>query len=206
MKTNDIAVIFWDFDGVLLNSNAIRDWGFIKVLADFPQVEVNQLLDFHHKNGGLSRYVKFRYFFEKIRGECVTEDQIKEWAIRFSTTVLGELINPGLIIPETIAFVRNNYQNYQMHIVSGSDGAELNQVCKKLEIAKYFISIHGSPTSKTELINQLINKNNYNPKTCILIGDSINDFEASKSNLIHFMAYNNDKIAELSTSSIPLNA
>ena len=63
-----IRVIFWDFDGVILNSNKVRDKGFETVLSGFPKEEVDKLLKFHRQNGGLSRYVKFRYFFEEIKG------------------------------------------------------------------------------------------------------------------------------------------
>ena len=62
-----MKIIFWDFDGVILNSNKVRDSGFEIVLKDFPKNQVELLLNYHRQNGGLSRYVKFRYFFEVIR-------------------------------------------------------------------------------------------------------------------------------------------
>jgi beta-phosphoglucomutase-like phosphatase (HAD superfamily) len=39
-----IKIIFWDFDGVILNSNEVRDNGFETVLKDFPTEQVEQLL------------------------------------------------------------------------------------------------------------------------------------------------------------------
>lgn len=69
--SNRIKTIFWDFDGVLMNSNAVRDKGFELVLADYPKDQVKQLMDFHQANGGLSRYVKFRYFFENIKFKSI---------------------------------------------------------------------------------------------------------------------------------------
>ena len=38
--------IFWDFDGVLMNSNAVRDRGFLEVLKQYPKVEVDKLMKF----------------------------------------------------------------------------------------------------------------------------------------------------------------
>ena len=58
--------ILWDFDGVILNSIHVRDKGFIEIFKDFDNEKVDLLLQYHKKNGGLSRYVKIRYFFEKI--------------------------------------------------------------------------------------------------------------------------------------------
>ena len=80
---NKIKVIFWDFDGVILNSNKVRDSGFEIVLNDFPKNQVALLLNYHKQNGGLSRYVKFRYFFEVIRGEKVSNDKIQTYAQLF---------------------------------------------------------------------------------------------------------------------------
>lgn len=194
-----IKVIFWDFDGVILNSNEVRDSGFVEVLNDFPKDEVEKLLSFHRKNGGLSRYVKFRYFFEEIRKESITEEEVKAWALKFSKIMLDKLKDKSLLISETIEFIKNNYQHYKMHIVSGSDQNELRELCKSLNIDKFFISIHGSPTPKNDLVKNILMEHNYVPESSILIGDSINDFEAAEVNNLHFQGYNN-KALELKTT------
>ena len=62
----NLKTIFWDFDGVILNSNNIRTKGFRKVLSLYPKTKVDELINFHIANGGLSRYFKFRYFYEEI--------------------------------------------------------------------------------------------------------------------------------------------
>ena len=117
------STLFWDFDGVLMNSNEVRDLGFEKVLAQFPTEQVARLMEFHRANGGVSRYVKFRYFFEVVREEAVSEEEILEWATRFSVIMKDLLINPALLIEETLNFVKRNFTKYEMFIVSGSDQA-----------------------------------------------------------------------------------
>ena len=59
-------VILWDFDGVLIDSMEIRELGFRKLFQDFSIEEVEELIKFHKENGGLSRYVKIKYFYEEI--------------------------------------------------------------------------------------------------------------------------------------------
>jgi phosphoglycolate phosphatase-like HAD superfamily hydrolase len=188
--TSKIKTMFWDFDGVLMNSNEIRDKGFQETLKDYPATEVNQLMRFHRKNGGLSRYVKFRYFFEKIRKESISEEQVHTWANKFSEIMIKSLIDRDLLIEESIGFVKENHKNYQMHIVSGSDGQELRKICKGIEIDQYFKSIHGSPTPKKELVAELLIKHKYDVNSCLLIGDSINDKEAALENNIFFKGFN----------------
>jgi HAD superfamily hydrolase (TIGR01549 family) len=194
-----IKVIFWDFDGVLMDSNAVRDLGFERVLGAFPKEQVAQLLAFHQANGGLSRYVKFRYFFENIRGESITDEEILIWAERFSVIMKELLVNPKLLIEETLNFVKENQGKYIMHITSGSDQEELRYLCKSIGIDHLFTSIHGSPKPKKEWVSELIATYGYENDSCVLIGDSLNDFEAAMHANIQFMAYNNAHLVKKST-------
>jgi len=189
-----VKVIFWDFDGVIMNSNAVRDRGFEEVLKDFPKDQVDQLMAFHQENGGLSRYVKFRFFFEEIRGEAITDEKVNEWAQQFSKIMLELLIDKTLLIEETVRFIKSNYKDYNMHIVSGSDQTELRKICKGVEIDSYFKSIHGSPTPKNDLVRGILQKYNYVKDKCVLVGDSKNDYEAAEVNGIKFMGYGNKAI------------
>ena len=68
-----IKTILWDFDGVILDSMKVRDWGFREIFKDFDSSSIEELLVFHRINGGLSRYVKIRHFFEEILCETVSE-------------------------------------------------------------------------------------------------------------------------------------
>lgn len=195
-------VILWDFDGVLMDSMPVRDSGFLQVLSDYPADQVSALMTYHRANGGLSRYVKFKYFFEQIRGESVTEEKILSLADSFSKIMMGQLINPELLIEDSISFVKENYKKIPMHIVSGSDGQELNEICRQLNLSQFFSSIHGSPTPKTELVAGLLRKNNYNKTSTVLIGDSKNDWDAASVNGIDFLGYNNTKLMSFGSNYI----
>jgi phosphoglycolate phosphatase-like HAD superfamily hydrolase len=194
--------IFWDFDGVIMDSMPVRNKGFKLVLRDFPKHQVDLLIDFHLKNGGLSRYVKFRHFFENIRNETISEKEVQEWANRFSFVMRKELIRSDLLIKDSLNFIKKNNKKYRMHIVSGSDGQELNFLCKSLYISQFFVSIFGSPTPKKELVKSLLNEHKYPSESCILIGDSINDYEAAIENSIEFAGYNNPNLKTLESMYI----
>lgn len=194
--------ILWDFDGVILDSMPIRNKGFELVLSKYPKEQVNQLMEFHLKNGGLSRYVKFRYFFEEIRQESVNNNTIQELANQFSSIMLKELLNPNLLIQDTISFIKKECKNYNMHIVSGSDGIELKHLCKGLSIADYFLSIDGSPTPKIQLVKAILNQNEYKKTEVVLIGDSLNDYNAASENKISFMGYNNLELSNIGAGYI----
>jgi HAD superfamily hydrolase (TIGR01549 family) len=189
-----IKTVLWDFDGVILDSMKVRDWGFEEIFKDFDQELIDKLLAFHRKNGGLSRYVKIRYFFEELLGKSITEEEVLEYAQKFSVLMRKELTNSKNLILDAVEFISKNHQNYNFHIVSGSDQEELRFLNKELGIDQYFISIHGSPTSKKELVTNLLEVHNYHKESICLIGDSINDYEAAEANNIIFYNYNNKSI------------
>jgi phosphoglycolate phosphatase-like HAD superfamily hydrolase len=193
------STFFWDFDGVILDSNSVREFGFKKVLENFPEMQVNQLLDFHRINGGLSRYVKFRYFYETILGESITDKQVNELADSFSKIMLEELIKPDYLISETVDYLKQYSSQVPMYIVSGSDQTELRFLCEKLGLASCFKGIYGSPTPKIKLVETILNENpTIIPQSSCLIGDSHNDFEAAQTNGLDFLGYNNEELQTIS--------
>ncbi|OEK01636.1 haloacid dehalogenase [Roseivirga sp. 4D4] len=189
-----LEAIFWDFDGVLMDSMPVRNAGFRTVLADYPKDQVDSLMEFHLANGGLSRYVKFRYFFEEIREEPITNEEVNQWASKFSSIMIKSLINPDLLLFDSNQFVKQYADQLKMHIVSGSDQNELIHICESLELSRSFVSIKGSPTTKKDLVRQVLAEHQYDRKKTILIGDSINDYEAANENQILFGGYNNEKL------------
>ncbi len=194
--------ILWDFDGVIMDSMAIRDKGFEVVLKDHSPEDVQRLMEYHRNNGGLSRYVKFRYFFEEVKKQRISEEEVNDYARKFSEVMLKNLVDAQLLIKDALLFIEKNHPSFNMHIVSGSDQAELRHICRKLEIDKYFNSIHGSPTPKKKLVKDLLLENAYSTEETILIGDSINDYEAAVENGISFYGYNNLKLKETSSNYI----
>ena len=190
-----LKTVLWDFDGVILDSMKVRDWGFEEIFKGFDQELVDKLLTYHRENGGLSRYVKIRYFYEELLGKSITEEVVLEYAHKFSVLMRKELTNSNNLILDAVEFIQNNHQNYNFHIVSGSDQEELRYLNKKLGIDKYFISIHGSPTPKKQLVANLLEKHNYQTENTSLIGDSINDYEAAHHYNIAFYGYNNKALS-----------
>ncbi|MGY0034897.1 HAD family hydrolase [Pedobacter sp. NJ-S-72] len=195
-------VLLWDFDGVIMDSMPIRSKGFELVLAEYPKEQVEQLMAFHEANGGLSRYVKFRYFFEEIRKESITDDEVLALAGKFSEIMLSLLMDENLLIQDSVSFIRNNWQKFEMHIVSGSDGKELRIINDSLDLSSFFKTINGSPTPKKQLVEAVLADNQYDKKDVILIGDSINDFDAASFNDISFAGYNNTELKIVSENYI----
>jgi HAD superfamily hydrolase (TIGR01549 family) len=189
-------VILWDFDGVILDSMDVREKGFRQVLEGYDEDELEKLLKYHNENGGLSRYVKFRYFLKEILGQEVDEEKVAEMAQKFSEIMRKKLTIKERLIPEVLDFIKRRHTTYEMHIVSGSDGDELRFLASRLEISQYFKSIQGSPRPKTHLVEDIMEEYQYNRQEVCLIGDSINDYDAAHATGIDFFAYNNTSLKD----------
>ena len=197
-----IKNILFDFDGVILDSMPIRDYGFKKIFEDFDDNLVNKLLEYHNQNGGLSRYVKIKYFYNKLLKQEILEEKITNYADNFSKIMKTELVDKRYLIADTLKFIKENYKKYNLHIVSGSDEKELKYLCKELGIDSFFQSINGSPTHKNKLVEDVLVINKYMESETILIGDSINDYEAAKTNNLNFYGFNNDNLVGVSKKYI----
>jgi HAD superfamily hydrolase (TIGR01549 family) len=193
-----IKNILFDFDGVILDSMPIRGYGFKEIFKDFDDDLVNKLLEYHNQNGGLSRYVKIKYFYNKLLKQEVSEEKIINYADNFSKIMKIELVDKRYLIADTLKFIKENYKRYNLHIVSGSDERELQYLCKELGIDSFFQSVNGSPIHKNILVENVLTINKYIESETILIGDSINDYEAATENNLDFYGFNNLSLINVS--------
>jgi len=181
--------LIFDFDGVLVESNEIRLEGFRLLFRDFPTHQVEKLVQFARLNGGLSRYEKIKYFFEQIRNEPISADNIKALAKQYSALVKQKVIDAEPV-KGSLEFLSNHKNNHDFAVVSGSDQEELRDVCKARGIDRFFLAILGSPASKESNIALLLSKMGWKNVACLFIGDSINDFDAARTHGIDFIGRN----------------
>jgi beta-phosphoglucomutase-like phosphatase (HAD superfamily) len=53
-------------DGVLLNSNIFKTQAFYEAAKKYGEKNAKDFIEYHIKNGGVSRYEKFSYFLSQI--------------------------------------------------------------------------------------------------------------------------------------------
>lgn len=187
-----IKTILFDFDGVILDSMKIKGDGFVELFKDYPIDAVQKLESYHYANGGISRFEKIRYFFNTILETPISNEKIDLFAHQFSEIIAQKLFDKKNLIMDTMQFIEKNYKKYHLYIVSGAEQNELRTLCNTFKIDHFFEAIYGSPTPKTLLVKNILEQNNILKNEVILIGDSINDYEAASKNGIVFFGYNNE--------------
>jgi len=127
----------------------------------------------------------------------ISDAEVDVFARRYSEIMKAHLTDPGVIIEESLAFIRRMRGKQPMHVVSGSEEQELRYLCEQLGLDAYFDSVHGSPTPKNELVAALMRRHGYRSDAVCLIGDSVNDYDAAAASHIRFYGYNNPKLRHL---------
>ena len=142
--------IIFDCDGVILQSNQLKTQAFRKALSNEPIELVKKFIDYHKQNGGISRYLKFKYFYNEIKNESYSDQEINLAIDKYSKLVREELLLveyvPGFL--SVINFL--NKHKIKCFVISGGDQLELNNIFKKRNIYKKFFRILGSPVSKKQ--------------------------------------------------------
>ena len=202
MNISEFKNILWDFDGVILFSNEMRTTGFKKIFANYDKKNVDELITYHERNGGLSRFDKIKYFFEKILKQPISPEKLTFYCKKFSKIMRSELIDESYLNKDAMNFIRQNFKNIDFHIVSASEENELKFLCTKHGLDKYFLSISGSPSTKIANVERIIYQYHYDRKQTLLIGDSINDFHCSKHHRISFGGYNNKNLKKVASNYI----
>ena len=190
--------IIFDFDGVIIESNEIKEGCFGEVLSHFSCAQVDSFLKYHRENLGISRYVKFEYLYREILGRDPEKSEIDSLLERFSRLTLERLGSKEIIIDCMLNFIRKCHTNINLHIASGTDQDDLQRICHSLDLEKYFLSIGGSPTKKSDLVKNIVESFSYHVNETALIGDSFQDYKAASDVGVDFLGFNNEQLRDLS--------
>ena len=184
-KITDYKTIIFDFDGVLINSNQIKSNCFRDVSIKYGDNFSEKLVLYHQENGGISRHIKFKYFFNEILKLSNHQKEYDEILNDYSKCVTNKIIEAEKF--EDYNLITKLYEHDNFHIVSGSDQKELIEITKLIGVYKYFQNnIYGSPKNKDQIFKENI-KSKKIKYPAIYFGDSKYDYISSSNNNIDFV-------------------
>ena len=155
--------IIFDCDGVILDSNKIKTNAFKKLFHENPKCLIDKIVTYHKNNGGKSRYMKIKYFYENLLKKKLSKKHLKNQAKIYGKISLNDLKEsnfiPGLI--ELLIFLKKKNKN--LYVVSGSDEIDL------IKILKYRLPLESERMKS------------------VYIGDSEYDYSSSKAMRLDFI-------------------
>ena len=174
----DYVTWIFDCDGVLLNSNRVKTEAFYRAAEPYGVDKAKALVDYHVKNGGISRYVKFQTFLAEIVGrDAPSEEELKPLLERYASYVQQGLLNCE--VAEGLQQLRKLTPEASWLVVSGGDQAELRSIFDERGLADYFDGgIYGSPDTKDEILARTL-AHHIVRRPAVFVGDSQYDIEAA---------------------------
>ena len=176
MKT--INTIIWDWNGTLLND--------IEICVDSINILLKQR---NHKTLSLEKYREIFTFPVKdyyIRaGFNFEKEPFDKVAIEFIDIYREKILNASLFseVEQTLNFFK--IKGFKQIIISAMEKDFLIQSVEQNKIETYFETIAGinnhHAVSKLELTQNIVINQKINPNKCILIGDTLHDFEVAEN-------------------------
>ena len=178
--------IIFDFDGVILDSNNVKTIAFKNISKRFGEGKSLALVNYHIKNGGVSRFIKIKWFVENVlknKNEDLIRNLVEEYGNEVSKSLESCSFRTDLFE------LKKKLKDTQWSIASGGKQDEIiNLLKKKLLLEIFDNGIYGSPTPKMEIVKNTINNAEPNEENkFFLIGDSFYDYVCAKENGIKFI-------------------
>lgn len=180
-----IKAVIFDFDGVIVDSADIKTEAFAQLFRAYPY-RLTKIVDYHIKNSGISRYVKFRYIYENILGKNIDKKEEIALGEEFSRIVFEKVICAPLV-PGAKDFFDANRGRRLFFIASGTPEEELRDIINTKGLTNYFKEVLGSPKTKVDIIYHILNKYHFCLNEIVYVGDADSDRIAAEKAGIYFI-------------------
>lgn len=186
IKTQNFPIIILDFDGVILESVDVKTHAFRELFSFTPE-HVDEIVNFHVHNGGMSRFDKFRYFYKNILKEPLSDEQYEFLCNRFSELVFDGVLK-STFVPGAESFLEHFSTKTSLFVVSATPVSELTEIVRQRGLLDYFKAIYGAPRTKHECIKEILINMNCPKENAIFVGDALNDYKAAKKAGVRFVS------------------
>jgi phosphoglycolate phosphatase-like HAD superfamily hydrolase len=176
--------ILLDFDGVVLESVAVKTRAFARLFERWPEHQ-QAIVDFHLKHGGVSRYEKFRYFYRTLLQEPLGPELEADLDRQLGALIADEMMACPFV-PGALEFLEYFGPRLPIDVVSGTPEGELRRIVEDRGLARWFRGVYGSPASKRTIVEGLMAPEC--PAEWIMVGDAMTDWEAASAVGVPFVA------------------
>jgi phosphoglycolate phosphatase-like HAD superfamily hydrolase len=183
---SDWQALFFDFDGVLVDSVEVKTRAFGRLFEPFGQEIMARVVEHHRRHSGVTRVDKFRHYYREFLRQPLSEEGLAELCRRFARLVVDEVI-AAPEIPGAEAFLRAVQGQLPCFVVSAAPENEVQEIVERRGWTSYFREVCGAPRSKRDNLGTLIEKYSLSPQQCWFFGDAESDYRAADANGVHFL-------------------
>ncbi|MEK7090342.1 MAG: HAD hydrolase-like protein [Patescibacteria group bacterium] len=148
-------VIVFDFDGVLVDSNRIKDEAWSDVFGDLPENEKQVALELFPKVAVRTRYVILDEIFRALgRRDAERITLIRAHAEKYNQITQTGILRKGLIGGVWEALEELS-KKYKLYLNSSTPIEALGESVDNLGIGKFFAEIFGRPETKESALEKI---------------------------------------------------
>jgi phosphoglycolate phosphatase-like HAD superfamily hydrolase len=174
------SAIFFDFDGVILDSAGIKTEAFRQLFAAEFSGQVDAIVALHVRHSGVSRYRKFEMIYEEILEEPLSTEKRAHLGRQFEALVTDAVLACPEV-PGGLSVLRKFCDEVPLFVVSGTPEDELQRIVSLRNLDRYFAQVCGSPRPKTEILRNILCDRRLDGRSCVFVGDGLTDFEAASA-------------------------
>ena len=178
--------IFFDFDGVLVESLKIKTEAFRELFKEFGEDVVKKVVAHHLAKTGVARSIKIKEAYERFLGVALSDDAIAKLAQTYSDLVETKVIACAWV-PGAKELLEDLVGDIPLFIVSGTPQDELERIVSARRMERYFASVHGSPRKKADILATLLELHKLQADNCLMIGDGLTDLNAADQVSMNFL-------------------
>jgi len=179
-----IKVAAFDFDGTLVDSNAIKVEGFWRLAARYPRGET--VMQEVIGTSGDRRSVLSAFASHMAAGGVRLK--VEELVTRYSEDVDPAVAAAPEVQGATDLLVNLRNAGLRLHLNSATPTASLLAILDIRGWTALFDGIHGSPKSKIEALQQIREAEDVSNQELVIVGDGIDDARAAETAGIRFIA------------------
>lgn len=172
-------IIIFDFDGVIVESNAIKDNAFLALYLPYGEGAAHRAQEIHMKNPGASRFEKFAMIQEALFGRAITPGESCDLGQRFSALCFNAVCACPMVAGAE-QFLKTYFERVTLALASATPEEELVAIVEKRGLARYFRHTCGKPRSKVENLRHILNCESLRPNEAVFVGDHSSDRDAAE--------------------------
>jgi len=178
-------VIVLDFDGVVVESNEIKNRAFSEMFSGYSRYE--EIMQYHRSHNHVCRQDKFRHILGNILGQPFQDTDIATMAKIFSQLTRQKIIECPFV-PGAEDFIAYFSTKFSLYIASATPTDELKIIIEARKLSGYFKGIYGAPTEKAKIFADIFKKERITPGNLLFIGDSKEDHDVAVHLSLQFIA------------------